>query len=101
MTRVKRSPTIQKPTIDEEMVLRFASEEAGSASRPAVDRPPGPSPKRPAPKRGARDGPGPGRKAITITIRKEIYDRIAEEALRKNRSVEEHLEKHLTKRYGE
>ena len=36
---------------------------------------------------------------ISLTIKKDLYDRIAKEAAHKNRTVEEHLKKHLTKRY--
>ena len=36
---------------------------------------------------------------ISLTIKKDLYDRIAKEAARKDRTVEEHLKKHLTKRY--
>jgi len=36
---------------------------------------------------------------ISLVISKSLYDRIAKEAARKNRTVEEHLKKHLTKRF--
>ena len=36
---------------------------------------------------------------ISLTVSKDLYDRIAKEAANKNRTIEEHLQKHLHKRY--
>ena len=37
---------------------------------------------------------------ISITLKKDLYERIAKDAARKDRTVEEHLKKHLIKHYG-
>jgi hypothetical protein len=37
---------------------------------------------------------------ISITLKKDLYERIAKEAARKDRTVEDHLRRHLTKHYG-
>jgi hypothetical protein len=95
MTKMKKNPTILKPTIDEKLVLQFATAVSPPKSRPAADdvaaKAAGRSPKKLS---------AGNERQIALTIKKDLYDRIASEAALKNRTVEEHLIKHLTKRYG-
>jgi hypothetical protein len=37
---------------------------------------------------------------VSLALKRDLYERIAKEAARKDRTVEEHLQKHLAKRYG-
>ena len=100
MVKKRTSPTILKPVIDEETALRFASADAGLASEPSADKLPKPASKQPATQsRSYDDGLEKNLRQISITVSKRLYDRIAKEAARKNRTVEEHLQKHITKRY--
>jgi hypothetical protein len=99
MKKERKSATILKPEIDEEAALRFAS--AGSEPVPAPSKEKSnkaASKERIPPKGLATDIPKDMRQ-ISLIIKKDLYDRIAKEAARKNRTVEEHLKKHLTKRY--
>jgi hypothetical protein len=100
MTKVRKSPTILKPIIDEKMALQFAASVSPPASRSGIDAPPAAS----ARQRSANDassGPaGKNSRQILLTLKKDLYDRIAKDAARKDRTVEEHLIRHLTKRYG-
>jgi hypothetical protein len=101
MTKARKSPTILKPTIDEKMALQFASAVSPSPSDSVKD---GASATLPHP--GAAKKPSPGRVAknmrqISLTLTKHLYAKISKEAAHKNRTVEEHLIKHLTKRYEE
>jgi ribosomal protein S25 len=99
MGKQRKGATILKPVIDEETALRFASagseksvEAANSKLSEAVSKESA-SPKR------SRGGIEKDSRQILLTIDKDLYSKIAEEAARKNRTVEEHLEKHLIKRY--
>jgi len=101
MGKQRKSATILKPVIDEETALRFASagsekilETSNSKLSEAASK------KSASPKR-SRGGIEMDSRQILLTIDKNLYAKIAKEAARKNRTVEEHLEKHLTKRYQE
>ncbi len=87
MKKHKIIPTILKPLIDEEAALQFASygvdELSKTASKPA----------------GSDNELKKGLRRISLTIAEDLYNKIAKEAAKKNRSVEEHLRKHLVKRY--
>jgi hypothetical protein len=99
MKKERKSATILKPEIDEQAALQFAS--AGSEPVPAPSKV---KPKKSASQeqvlpKGSPAGIPKDMRQIALTIKKDLYDRIAKEAARKNRTVEEHLKKHLTKRY--
>ena len=99
MTKRRKSPTILKPVIDEETALRFALAGSGQASEPSTDSVPISASKQPAANKGSHHDVEKDMRQISLTISKDLYDRIAKEAAHKNRTVEEHLKKHLTKRY--
>jgi len=99
MKKQRKSATILKPVIDEEAVLLFASEGSGPASELSTDRAPKAEPIQPEIKKGSRNSVEKNMRQISLVISKSLYDRIAKEAARKNRTVEEHLKKHLTKRF--
>jgi hypothetical protein len=81
MSKVRKSPIILKPKIDEKMALQFAS------GVPADNLP-------------ATSAIGKNARQISLTLKKDLYDKIAREAALKDRTLEEHLIKHLTKRYA-
>jgi hypothetical protein len=96
MTRERKQPAIRKPLIDEETALRFAT-----APQPETSTPSGANAGNGG-KAGGVTGKGKGEAAVqlTVSLSKEIYARITQEASRKKRSVEELLQRHLTKHYG-
>jgi len=98
MKKERKSATILKPIFDEEAVLQFASAGPGQV-QPSTDRLPKAAPKPPATKKSSHAGLEMDTRQISLTISKDLYDRIAKEAAHKNRTVEEHLKKHLNKRY--
>ncbi len=99
MKRKMISAPILKPEIDEETALRFASAGLAPASESSTDRLINEPSEKPAPPKRSSDNLEKGMRQISLTIKKSLYDRIAKEAARKNRTVEEHLKRHLTKRY--
>jgi hypothetical protein len=100
MTKVRKSPIILKPTIDEKMALQFASAASPAASGAASDNLTAASPRRPTAKRASTSDVGKNVRQISLTLKRDLYDKIAKAAARKNRTLEEHLIKHLIKRYG-
>jgi hypothetical protein len=100
MKKQRKGPTIVKPVIDEEAAVRFASAGSGQAPEPSTARLPKAASKQPAAaKKVPHDDIEKNMRLISLTIDKDLYDRIAKEAAHKNRTVEEHLRKHLIKRY--
>jgi hypothetical protein len=99
MKKQRISPTILKPVIDEKMALQFASAASVTAPESSTDKLPAALSKQPVAKRASRDKVEKDMRQISLTISRNLYNRIAKEAARKNRTVEEHLKKHLTKRY--
>ncbi|MGD0101065.1 MAG: hypothetical protein ABSC60_12020 [Acidobacteriota bacterium] len=99
MKKQRKSATILKPVIDEEAVLLFASEGSGPASELSTDRAPKAESIQPEIKKSSHNRVEKDMRQISLVISKSLYDRIAKEAARKNRTVEEHLKKHLTKRF--
>ena len=100
MTKARKIPIILKPTIDEKLAHQFASAVSPTKSRPSAENPPAASPKQPSSKKLFSNGAGKNVRQISLTLKKDLYDRIAGEAALKNRTLEEHLIRHLTKRYG-
>jgi hypothetical protein len=99
MTKVRKSATILKPTIDEKTALQFASAGSRPASGSATENLPASPPKQPPSKKPSSRAIAKNERQITLTLKNELYDKIAKDAARKNRTVEEHLVKHLIKRY--
>jgi hypothetical protein len=88
----KRSiPSIQKPVIDEETALLFAAAAAAPNPKPLLEKANPAAPKSTKPERGKRQ--------ITLTISKALYDAIANDAASKQRTIEDHFVKHLANRY--
>ena len=99
MKKERKSATILKPEIDEQAALRFASAGSEPVPAPSKEKPNKTASKERMPPKGSSADIPKDMRQISLTIRKGLYDRIAKEAARKNRTVEEHLKKHLTKRY--
>ena len=89
-----------KPMIDEETALRFASAEPVPESETKTDKSPEVPPRKAALKQQSHGDVGKGMKQVSITLKKGLYERIAKAAARKERTVEEHLERHLMKHFG-
>ena len=100
MTKERKSPTILKPEIDEETALRFASADSGSAMESPREKLPKAVERKPKLQKDLPEEVEKGMRQISLTIKKSLYEKIAKDAARKNRTVEEHLRKHLAKRYN-
>ena len=100
MSKERKIPTILKPMIDEETAIRFASAGFAPASECAMDKSPDTPPKQTASKKRTYSDSGKDMRQISITLKRDLYERIAKDAARKDRTVEEHLKKHLTKHYS-
>lgn len=101
MGKQRKSPTIMKPLIDEEAILRFASAASEPGSAPAAKE------LRKSVRKQSDNSKDPcsdalqkGMRQVSIVLSEDIYKKIASEAACKDRTVEEHLKKHLIKRYG-
>ena len=88
MKRERKSPT--------NTFAVAGSQEAPEISTAAL---PGKLPKPPTIANSPHAGIEKGMRQISLTVSKDLYDRIAKEAANKNRTIEEHLQKHLHKRY--
>jgi hypothetical protein len=100
MTKSRKSSTIMKPVIDEDTALRFAAAGSQQASGAKTDSLPKSALKKPpAVKTGSHENIGKGMQQISFTISKALYNIIAKDAARKDRTVEEHLKRHLIKIY--
>ncbi len=99
MKKERKSPTILKPVIDEETAMRFAVAGFDQSPKDPADAPPKTVSRQAAAQRSSNDSFEKGMRQISLKITKDLYDRIAKDAARKNRTVEEHLMKHLAKRY--
>ena len=99
MTKQRKSSTILKPIIDEETALRFAAAGSQQVSEAKTDGLHKSTSKKPAAKTGSRGNIGKDMQQISFAISKTLYDKIAKDAARKDRTVEEHLKKHLVKIY--
>ena len=82
------------------MALQFASAVSPPASGSTADNLLATSPKQPSAKELSSSDVGKNVRQISLTLKGDLYDKIARDAARKNRTLEEHLIKHLTKRYG-
>jgi hypothetical protein len=99
MSKVRKSPTILKPTIDEKTALQFASVGSPPQSLFTTDKVSAPSPKQSSAKKPSTSEVGKNVRQILLKLKKDLYERIAKDAARKDRTPEEHLIRHLTKRY--
>jgi hypothetical protein len=100
MTKARKSPIILKPTIDENLALQFAAMVSPTKSGSEPDKLPPASTKQPSANKLSSRGVGKNTRQISLALEKELYDKIASDAAIKNRTLEEHLIRHLTKRYG-
>ena len=100
MSKERKVPSIVKPLINEEAALAFASNGSALASEDAIGRSAGALQKRSATGNQPDDTIAKNMVQISITIKKSLYERIAKDAARKNRAVDEHLKRHLAKHYA-
>ncbi len=88
MTRGKTKPTVQKPAFDEETVLRFVQDH-NTVSPKGKQTPQG----------STRESDG-GRLPLTLMLKPEVITRLQEEAVRKEKSVGQVVEKLVIKQWG-
>lgn len=100
MRKERKSPSILKPMIDEETALEFASTESAPESGPVISKSADSPPTQTVSKDLSYDDIGKDMRRISIIIKKSLYERIAKDAARKDRTVDEHLKRHLAKHYG-
>jgi hypothetical protein len=100
MSKERKTPTILKPLFDEEAALRFASKEPSATLSPEMAKKAKNIPGKAAATKPIHEAGGKDVKQIIIALKKSLYERIAKDAARKDRTVEEHIQKHLAKRYG-
>ena len=91
MTRSKIRPPIRKPVFDEENTIRFAAQEAGQADPSTGNGP--------ADRKSVKRSE-PDRLCLTLTLKREVITRLKEEAARKEKSVDQIVEKLVTKHLG-
>ncbi|HEX2769022.1 MAG TPA: hypothetical protein VHN12_07030 [Geobacteraceae bacterium] len=99
MIRSKSTPPIHKPAFDEESALRFAAQGAdpvaGAAGRPVGDEPAG------GPiERQTAQGSGTNRLPVTLMLKSEVIARLKEEAGRKEKTIDQIVEKLVAKHLG-
>ena len=98
MTRAKTKPPVRKPVLEAEDILRFAASEAdptGSEKRPSIgetakERGGGATAKKSEPERAS----------LTLHLKADIVARLKAEAGRKERSIEQVVEKLVGKHLG-
>jgi hypothetical protein len=99
MTRSKSTPSIRKPAFDEESALRFAAHEvdqvAGAAGQPVGDEPAG----GPIGRQTAQAS-GTNRSPVTLMLKSEVIARLKEEAGRKEKTIDQIVEKLVAKHLG-
>ena len=94
MTRSKIRPPIRKPVFDEENTIRFAAQEAGQ-----VDTAVPSTGSEPAARKSVKKSE-PNRLCLTLALKREVITRLKEEAARKEKSVDQIVEKLVTKHLG-
>jgi hypothetical protein len=99
MTRSKSTPTIHKPAFDEESALRFATQGAdplaGAEGRTVCGKPAGtPTEQQTAKSTGA------DRFSVTLMLKSEVIARLKEEASRKEKTIDQIVEKLVAKHLG-
>jgi hypothetical protein len=98
MTRSKTTPSLHKPSFDEESTLRFAEKEVKKDDAPLLAglaaQAGGKTDKRTA------KSPAADRLHITLTLKAEAISRLQEEAGRKGKTVSQVVEKLVAKHLG-
>ncbi|HTG82803.1 MAG TPA: hypothetical protein VL949_12715 [Geobacteraceae bacterium] len=96
MTRAKSKPPVRKPVFDEAGILSFAAGEtidaAGSTARTGVTENPGSL-------KGAQQS-DQDRLSLTLMLKHEVITRLTAEADRKDKTVDQIVEKLVTKHLG-
>jgi hypothetical protein len=98
MRRAKTKPPVRKPVFDEEGALRFAAtalNEASDAGHASGGDPGEDSPDRKSAKKSV-----PDRTSLTLMLKSEVISRLAAEAGRKEKTVDQIVEKLVTKHLG-
>jgi hypothetical protein len=99
MTRPKSTPPVRKPAFDEESALRFAAKEANQVEGVA-GRPVGSKPAADPQKRQTAKNAGADHLPVTLMLKPEVIARLKEEAVRKEKTIDQIVEKLVTKHLG-
>jgi hypothetical protein len=99
MTRSKSTPPIHKPAFDEQSALSFAAQGTGPvtgvAGRPVGDKPAGGRIEQMTAKSAGAD-----RLPVTLMLKSEVIARLKEEAGRKEKTIDQLVEKLVAKHLG-
>jgi len=98
MTRAKTKPPVRKPVFDEEGVLRFAAMDLNQSS--TAKRSTGGDPAESSSGRKSAKKLDPDRASLTLMLKTEAISRLTAEAGRKEKTVDQIVEKLVTKHLG-
>ncbi len=98
MTRSKATPPVHKPAFDEESVLRFAAHDPERAVGAAPGKSGGQA-AAPTGQKGVKE-PGAERLPVTLMLKAEVIARLKDEANRKDKKIDQVVEKLVTKHLG-
>jgi hypothetical protein len=99
MTRSKSTPPIHKPAFDEESALRFAEQGAEPVDNAAGERF-GDEPAGDPIGRKTAKSAAPDRFTVTLMLKSEVISRLREEAARKEKTIDQIVEKLVAKHLG-
>ena len=99
MTRSKSTPAIHKPAFDVESALRFAAQGADPVAGVAGSPVNGEAVGAPA-KRQTAHSAGTERLPVTLMLKSEVMARLKEEAGRKEKTIDQIVEKLVAKHLG-
>ena len=99
MTRSKTRPPIRKPVFDEEGILSFAARNAGPAGT-AVEQSAGSDSVGESTDRKSMKETKTDRQRLSLMLKREAVIRLEEEAARKEKSIDQIVEKLVTKHLG-
>ena len=99
MTRPKSMPPIHKPAFDEESALMFAGREVDQVSGDVTQAPGNDQAGGLIDRKEARNG-GADRLPVTLMLKSEVIARLKEEAGRKEKAIDQIVEKLVVKHLG-
>ncbi len=99
MTRSKATPPIHKPAFDEESVLRFAAHDPDQDVGATQGKTGGGQATAPTGQKVGKE-PGAERFPVTLMLKAEVVARLKDEATRKEKKIDQIVEKLVTKHLG-
>ena len=99
MTRSKTRPPIRKPVFDEEKVLSFAAPNAGPVGTAVEQSADGSPAGKPASRKAVKEDKT-DRQNLSLMLKREVVIRLEEEAVRKEKTIGQIVDKLVTKHLG-